>query len=137
MDLKTFRADPTKQDGTWIEYGDARFLIASAHSPAYKKALRKRVAKIPPHLLKSQPALAEKAATEVMAKHVLLDWTGVTESGKPLESTEENRRDALEIPAFGDWVAEQALNLANFQLEGEAEDVAALKSDPSVGAELE
>jgi hypothetical protein len=134
MDLSTFKADPTKQDGTWIEYGDARFLIASAHSPAYKKALRARVGKIPQHLLKSQPALAEKAATDVMAKHVLLDWEGVTENGKPLESTPEARRAALDIPAFGDWVAEQALNLANFQAEGDADDVAALKSVPDVGA---
>lgn len=130
MDLTTFRTDPSKQDGTWIEYGDARFLIASAHSPAYKKALRNRVAKIPAHLLKSQPQLAEKAAADVMATHVLLDWQGVTEDGKPLDPTPENRRKALDIPAFSDWVAEQAMNLANFQAEGEADDAAALKSEP-------
>lgn len=129
MDLTTFRTDPSKQDGTWIEYGDARFLIASAHSPAYKKALRARVSKIPAHLLKSQPQLAEKAAADVMATHVLLDWEGVTENGKPLEPTSEARRAALDIPAFSDWVAEQAMNLANFQAEGEADDAAALKSD--------
>lgn len=129
MDLTSFKTDPTKQNGTWIEYGDARFLIASAYAPEYKKALRKRMAKIPGHLLKSQPALAEKAAADTMATHVLLDWEGVTDNGKPTEPTPENRRAALDIPAFSDWVAEQAMNLGNFQAEGDADDVAALKSE--------
>lgn len=133
MDLNTFKADAAKQDGTWIDYGDARFLIASAHAPSYKKALRKRVAKIPAHLLKAQPELAEKAAADVMATHVLLDWENVTDNGKPVEPTAEARRAVLEIPAFADWVAEQSMNLANFQTEGEAEDVAALKSDSGMG----
>jgi hypothetical protein len=52
-----------------------------------------------------------------------------TENGKPLEPTPEARRAALDIPAFSDWVAEQAMNIANFQAEGEADDAAALKSD--------
>lgn len=129
MDLTSFKTDPTKQNGTWIEYGDARFLIASAYAPEYKKALRKRMGKIPTHLLKSQPALAEKAAADVMATHVLLDWEGVTEDGQAKAPTPENRRAAMEIPAFADWVAEQAMNIANHQAEGDAEDVAALKSD--------
>lgn len=129
MDLNSFEMNPAKQAGIWIDYGDASFLIASAQTPTYKKALRKRVAKIPKHLLSSNPEIGEKAAADVMAEHVLLDWKGVTKDGKPHKPTAENRRKALDVPAFGDWVAEQALTIGNYQDEGEADDVAALKSD--------
>lgn len=136
MDFSTFRADTEKENGVWIEYGDARILIASANAAAYKKALRKKVAKIPQHLIRTQPKIAEKAAADVMAEHILLNWEGLTDGGQPVEATPENRRKYLDIPAFADWVSEQAMNLANFQTEDEAADVAALKSDDSVGTEL-
>jgi len=138
MDLNSFRTDANLSKGKWIEYSEGtRFLIASAYDPSYKKALRQRVAKIPAHKLKNDPELAEKIAAEVMAEKILLSWEGVTDNGVVLQPTPEERRKAMQIPAFRDWVAEQANDLSNHQAEGEAAATEELKSGPGLADPVE
>lgn len=131
MDFSTLRAEEEKENGVWIDFDDAKILIGSATSPAYRKALRKAAAKVPAHIARSKPERMEQITREAMAKHVLLDWTGVTDNGKEVEPTLENRIKYLSIPSFLDWVSDQAMDLSNFQTEGETKSVEAIKGqDP-------
>lgn len=133
MDFNELRTDDNKSKGTWLKYDesdDAQFLIASAEDEAYLKQVRRTVGGIPSHKLKKNPKLADVPTRKAMAKHILLDWKNVTDNGEPIEATEENRFKYLELKTFGNWVANQAMDISNFQTEDEAESVDALKSDP-------
>ena len=136
MDLNTYKTDRTKDtEGVWIELGDgAKLLVASIQSSAYKKVIRKRLQAIPGHLLKADPELQDKIIGEVMAEHILLSWSGITDDGKPVLPSLEERKKAMTLPHFREVVAELATDISNFQAEDEAADVVAIKSDTPVGA---
>jgi hypothetical protein len=130
MDLSELRTDKEKVEGVWLKYGeDAEFFIASTESKTYTKALGKLTKKYQPHKVRNDPATQLKIAKEAMAEALLLDFRGITDGGKPLKNTIENRRTILEVDAVRSWIADQAQDIANFQTEGESADAADLKSD--------
>jgi hypothetical protein len=128
MELTEVSVSTEKVNGVWIEYGDdAKFLIASTESAAYQKAVTKATRKYPPHKVRKDASVQTAIAIEAAAQALLIDFQGVTEHGKKLANTIENRRKILAAPALRNWIAEQATDLANFQSEGEASDTAAAK----------
>lgn len=134
MDLSKIRTLPAKTSGIWFELDDARFLIAYGKGPAYQRALKSRVQKVSQNRLKQEDGLAERINREAMAEAVLLDFEGITENGVPLANTFENRVKILEIAELAEFIAASAQDVTNFRAEGEAKDVDALKSTPSVDA---
>lgn len=133
MDLSTLKTNKDAAlKGKWIDFDDSRILIAASNTPEIKKAIRKRMAKFPPHLVRDFAPSVEEAQLKIWAKHVLLSWENLSLEGEPIEPTEENRFKVLkEIQDFRDWVEMQATDSSNFRTEVEAESEAALKSgDP-------
>ena len=130
MDLKHYRIDPEKEaKGVWIDDGDGgRLLIASGTNGKYKKALRKRLGAVPSHILKANPALQEKIIGEVLAEHVLLSWEGITNDGETFEPTLENRKRAMCMEHFREFVAGHSMDISHFQSEGDTEDADAVKT---------
>lgn len=131
MDIDQLRTNSTiEETGRWIDYGDARFLIASTASKAYRQAVRKAAKALPPHL-RQDPDQVEKLGLRC-AKHLLLGWENLKDKGEPLEFNPENVAKVLAIRAFADWVAEQAADIVNFRNEVDGEDLEAVKK-PSLG----
>ena len=130
MEITELQADSEKVNGVWIDYGDdAAFLIASADSKPYQRAMAKVTKKYAPHKVRKDTQIQTEIAVESMAQALLLDFKGVNEKGKPMKNTLENRRKILATTVLRNWIADQATDISNFNAEGEAEDVADLKSE--------
>lgn len=134
------KAHTIKQDlasaGVWKAYDGASFLIASSSSQVYKAKAGKAYKRLNNREAQQDPGIMLKAATEITADCVLLDWKGVDDDGQPFPCTRENRIALLtNAPDFAAWVAEQAADIANFQAEALAEDARALKSGAAVDHE--
>ena len=135
MDLNALKTDSTlSASGVWLEYEDARLKIASATSPAYKRAIAQAVRTLSQRQQRD-PGELQRVTAEAMAKHILLDFQGLTERGKPLANTPENRAKILAIEPLRDWIALQAQDLSNFQREEDDAALADIKSEPAVAAE--
>lgn len=132
MDLNELRIDDTLgSEGVWIPYGeDVEFLIASAESPAYKKAVAKHTKRKNPRKVRNDAATMDAILIESMAEALLLNFKGITDGGKPLKNTLENRKKVLGTSAeLRNYIASEAQDVANFQQEGESADADDLKSD--------
>lgn len=135
MELNEHKIDGAKIDGIWTDFYDdpeAKFLIASTERTAYKKRIAALARKASPAKLRSDPTVMERITIQAMAEAILLDFKGVQEGGKALPNTTENRVKLLEVPSIRDFVSNQALDIANFQSGGEAEDASDLKSGGGV-----
>ncbi len=137
MDINQHTINDEKANGTWFDFyedEDVKFKIASTESSAYKKAIAKLSRKINPSKLRKNPTLMQQVTAAAMADAILIDFKGVTDKGKALKNTLENRKKLMEIPAIRDFIGEQSTDLANFETGGEAEDTASLKSDAGVAS---
>jgi len=116
------------EEGIWVEFEDARFLIRSTHSKAYRKAIQKAAKGKSNHRLTRDLDVAENFGIEAMADGLLLDWENVTENGTPLECTRENRVRMLKLaPPIREFLAAQAQDYANFEMEAEEDDAATFR----------
>jgi hypothetical protein len=128
MDITALQTDKAlKNEGIWVEYADARFLIRSYDSPAYRRAMLK-AAKPERNAIGKDPEAAIRAATKAMAEAIILDWEGVEENGQPLPCTPENKLRLMEIQELREFIAAESQDAANFRREGLAADAADLKS---------
>ena len=129
MNINDLKIVEEKAAGTWFEYGEgAAFLIASNERTAYQRAVTKATRKYPPHKVKNDPAIQTEIAVAAAAEALLLDFKGLDEDGKAMKNTLENRIKILKVPTLRNWIADKATDLSNFQSEGEASDIAELKS---------
>lgn len=107
---------------------DAEFLVASGNNPAYLRALRRHTQGIPQAKL-NDPKIIDPLISKAMAETILLDWRGeVTMSGQKLEPTPENKLMLCNVRPFRDWLAGQANDFSNFQVEAEETETSDLKS---------
>ena len=123
MDLNEVKVDKSKEsDGVWVDIDeDTRILVASDVSPAYKRMLKKE-------LLPYQKAIRlntmkdkvyEEVASKCMAKHILLDWEGITKDGMAFPYSEENSLLLMtddSYSQFRDFVAAQSMDLTLFRV---------------------
>lgn len=128
MDLKTFKTDPTLDEGAWVNLGDARLKIARLGSPKYASAAAKR---LKPHresleLGVMPDAEAQKIEIELLADFILLDWENVSLEGQPLPYGRDNVIRALGIEVFRTWVKDQARDLENFRTKETSDAVTAV-----------
>lgn len=113
------------EEGTWVQYEDAEFLIRSASSKAYRRALQKASKGKSNHRLTKDLEVAEKFGVEALADGILIDWKNITENGKQLECTRENKIKLLQVAyPIRDFIATQAQDFANFEAEKEEDDSA-------------
>tara|TARA_R110000803_G_scaffold209965_3_gene280587 strand:- start:16165 stop:16563 length:399 start_codon:yes stop_codon:yes gene_type:complete len=130
MDLTELKTDDkTALEGSWIEYGDAKFLVRHTNTKAYRKAIQKAGKGKAPSQLRKNVELQTSFGIEVIVDAVLLDWEGLTKDGKNFPFNRKNAFELLNLSEpIRNFIAEEAQEVANFQQEGEADDAAAVKS---------
>jgi hypothetical protein len=117
MKLKALKSDlAAEADGKWFEYeGGIRLKVARLGNPKHAAFLRKRRKDA------KTDADFETLSAEAIARHVLLDWTGVDgEDGKPLAYSAEVGVQTLTDPTMKDFMADVvtlATRARNFRLE--------------------
>lgn len=132
MDRKAHQIDKDLASaGVWSEYEGSRFLIASNTTPAWARAMAKYEKKVNPVVLKNDAAAQADCILQAAADVLLLSWENVTDGGEPFPPTPANKLDMMRTaPEFREWVFSMSRNLSNFQKGGEANDTAAVKSEP-------
>lgn len=132
MELNKLKTDPAlEQDGVWVPFGDARFLVARLNNPRMASAY---AAKIRPYRgAKIPEADEERLMLDCLAAHVLLDWEGVTNDGQPFPYSKENSRAALQIKDLADFIITAARDFELFRRQDNSEAVAAIAKNSNGG----
>lgn len=115
-----------ENEGTWVEHGDAKFLVARAGNRQYVKMLSNLVDKNQKLLDKKDEAadnLSDKIMVDVLASTILMGWENVGFKGEQLEYSAENARKLLSIKDFRQEVLKWANDINNFKAQEEAEAV--------------
>ncbi len=103
------------EDGIWVPYKSARFLIASTSSKAFVNARDLLYAKYPTkESLASDEA--QKRYEAIIAQYILLGWEGFT-----VAYSGEEARKKLAIDGFRRWVMEVAGNDSHYKAAQEEE----------------
>lgn len=128
MDIfSTYAVDETKeQSGTWMEVGDAKFLVARAGNKSYVKLLGKEVEKNQKSLDRKDEAadaLSDKIMIDVLAETILLGWENVSYKGKPMEYSKVNAKELLSHKEFRREIMKLADDFNAFKAAQEAEEV--------------
>ena len=126
MDIFTEYAtnDTLENDGTWMEMGDAKFLIARSGNKKYVRKLTKAVDRHK-KLLDRKDDAADKLSDEIMigviAETVLLGWEGVAYKGAPLSYSVDNAKTLLGHKDFRRQIMELAEDFDAFKAVEEKE----------------
>ena len=122
----------TNQDeavgGRWIEYPDAkgvRFKVAMSNNIKHKRAIQHKLKSIEKLRDKGDYARVEILNAEIIAKHILKDWEGVFDEGKPWPFTEANALLLLRSEDYStikDFIVDESLESSEY--ETEASDIA-------------
>lgn len=120
MKIAVKKDDITNEiDGTWVDYGDSKLLIARLGNPrnrkAYDRAQNKYKAKARKGTLSPDERVEITART--LSESILLDWEGISGmDGKPLEYSTEMAFMALRWDIdLRTFVSEQADLSENFR----------------------
>ena len=116
--------DSLENDGTWMEVGDAKFLIARSGNKSYARKLTKAVERHKKQLDRKDDA-ADKLSDDIMigviAETVLLGWEGVAYKGEALPYTVDNAKMLLGIKDFRRQIMELADDFDAFKAVAEKE----------------
>lgn len=114
-----------ENNGTWMELGDAKFLIARAGNRSYSKLFTKEYERNQRALeAKDDNAdkLAEKLMIKVIAKTILLGWENVKYQGKDLAYSVENAEMLLAHKDFRREIVKMSEDFDAFKMQKEAEE---------------
>ncbi len=126
MDLDNFTLDDNLSvSGKWVPISaNASLLIARLNNEKYREFVKK---KLKPYRSAMRAGsvdedLMNKVVIQAVARHVLLDWKGLTEKGNPVPYSIEKAEEVLEAKeAFRDLVISLASDQQLF-MEAEEED---------------
>lgn len=126
MDLDSYSVnDKDSVEGKWVPIGkDAELKIARLNNEPYRDFIKK---KLKPYKSAMRAGAVDEdvinaVVVQAMARHILLDWKGLKESGKPLiYSIEECERVLRDKEQFRELVAALA-NDADLFRDAELED---------------
>lgn len=158
MDFKRLRTDPSRErEGVWcgkreideiapdLEWEEGgELLVARANNEDFRHALaidirkngdgQRRLRQLRRDDPKKLAEIVDQATIRCMARHVLLDWRGITEDGVEVPYSPEKAEEYLEhVTDFRDLVSELASDVTLYQ-EEEAEAVAGNSSSASNGS---
>lgn len=124
------KAMPVKEaveNGVWVEFDEeTSFLIRSTECKEYTRAMQKHGRKLKGEQAKSIAA-ARNVTMKCLVDAIVIDWKGIEENGKKLPCTKENVEKVLEVPILRDFIADQAMEHANFQNEYLAQEIESVK----------
>ena len=125
MDIfSDFKTDEkAEKEGKWFHLGDARLKIASVNTGKYTQEILTNQGK---EYHKMSVEQKTKLVAEALAKHVLVDWEGVTENGKEVPYSVEKATQYLSLRHFQDEVYKVADNFRSFldeEVYEEAEEI--------------
>ena len=113
--------EAAENDGVFVPFGEAQFLVAREGNRKYVKLLTAAVEKNQKLLDAKDDAasdLSDKIMIDVMAKSILLGWEGkVGYKGKLLPYSEANAKMLLAIKDFRREVSKMAADIGNFKVE--------------------
>lgn len=126
MDLSQFDvSDELSVRGCWVSIGkDAKLRVARMNNESYREFIKKKTK--PYRSAMRAGTLDEDLMTEIvvqaMARHILLDWDGLTEKGAKIPYTVEKAEEILRTKEpFRDLVLSLSQDQELFQ-EAEVED---------------
>jgi hypothetical protein len=130
---RAYATDPKAElEGKEFDWGGGvKLTIARAHNPSYTRLLASLYEKNKEALdkkdtaeeLAAAEALSNKIMAEVMAKSILLGWSGpVTFKGEDLPYNTANAQKLLALKDFQNEVAKRAADFRNFRFETEEAD---------------
>lgn len=112
MEISNLKRSAVKvADGDWVrdipQMGDLALKVRGIGYEAYKQTMARKLRAIPSKERErdgnpSEAAL-HRARGEALHEHVLLDWDGLTDSGKKLEYNSETALVWLTSPEFEDF----------------------------------
>lgn len=128
MDINKFALDAKNEvEGVWKELGDGgRIKVAASNNPSFREMFRKKTEPYTDAIRRGllDEATSEQIMLEVMAETILIDWSGITDGGKELPATKENKVALLKkFRPFRDLVASIADQMENFRVKDEAKAV--------------
>lgn len=113
-----------ENEGTWMELGEAKFLIARSGNKNYTRQLTRAVERHK-KLLDRKDDAADKLSDEIMvnvlAETVLLGWEGVAFKGEALPYSVDNAKKLLGIKDFRRQIMELADDFDAFKVAMEKE----------------
>lgn len=121
--LNQIRIDPEKErDGVWVDFEAGISLkIAPVGNPDYEAELSKLQKPHIRSIRRGGTGLMTPFIKEAMAKHVLLDWSGITDDeGNEIRYSAEKALEFFNDPSlrvFYQFVREMAVDESNFRLE--------------------
>lgn len=128
MDIfSTYAVDEAKeQNGTWLEVGDAEFLVARSGNKAYVKLLGKEVERNQKVLDRKDDKadeVSDKIMIDVLAATILLDWKNVSYKGESLPYSKDNAKTLLAHKEFRHEIMKLSSDFNSYKLAQEAEEV--------------
>ena len=109
------------ESGVWVDfYNGSKLKLASSENAKYKALLAKLARKHRLQLDQSNDdstALIQEITSEALAKHVLLDWEGVSLGGEANAkyTPEKGKIALLNAPKLREFVTDQAADNTNFK----------------------
>jgi len=132
LPLSKFRSNPVKsEEGVWIEYPEEGFAlkIARMGNAKYTQeivSMRRGKQIASPLVEEISPSAVEAIQMKAMAKHILLDWRGITDdNGEEIPFSPEKAYEIISDPQYRDFytlVQTLAADAKNFLDEAEGVD---------------
>lgn len=110
--------------GTWVEYGEAKFLVARLGNRKYAKKLTaavERNQKLLDRKDDAAEALSDKIMIDTLAETILLGWEGVKFKGVDLPYSVENAKMVLGLKDFRREIMKMAEDMEAYKVKQEEE----------------
>jgi len=110
--------------GTWVEYGEAKFLVARLGNRKYAKkltALVERNQKLLDRKDDAAEALSDKLMVDTLAETILMGWEGVMYKGAELPYTVENAKMIRALKDFRREIMKMAEDMEAYKMKQEQE----------------
>ncbi len=123
------------EEGKWVEYKDARFLIISSKAKAFTSYLNRKSRTVSKHKFDADPDLSLEMTKDAYANIIIKNWENVTTDGTtPFPYSKANARKLMELPDFRDWLTIEAGQLSTFRDDALEADTEEIKSSADLAA---
>lgn len=127
MDVfKSFATDAKKElEGTWVNFGDAKVLVARLNNRKYTRALARQLEQHAAELSQKDSegqvtdaadAVDQKIMADIVGETILLGWQNLSYKGQPLEYSVASAQMLCEHKEFRAAITRLASDFDNFRV---------------------